>query len=90
MTCAPSEDSDQPGHPPSLIIVFACAQRVAKDRAQAYLSLRLAYRSFCWFCHAQAYFVFTFPRFDGTEKASIGLKESAIKFQSLQKIRETW
>ena len=22
MTCAPSEDSDQPGHPPSLIIVF--------------------------------------------------------------------
>ena len=23
--CAPSEDSDQPGHPPSLIRVFACA-----------------------------------------------------------------
>ena len=23
MTCAPSEDSDQPGHPPSLISVFA-------------------------------------------------------------------
>ena len=23
MTCAPSEDSDQPGHPPSLIRVFA-------------------------------------------------------------------
>ena len=23
MACAPSEDSDQPGHPPSLIIVFA-------------------------------------------------------------------
>ena len=29
--CAPSEDSDQPGHPPSLIRVFACAKRVAKD-----------------------------------------------------------
>ena len=29
--CAPSEDSDQPGHPPSLIRVFACAQWVAKD-----------------------------------------------------------
>ena len=23
MTCAPSEDSDQPGHPPSLIRIFA-------------------------------------------------------------------
>ena len=29
--CAPSEDSDQLGHPPSLIRVFACAQWVAKD-----------------------------------------------------------
>ena len=29
--CAPSNDSDQPGHPPSLIRVFACAQWVAKD-----------------------------------------------------------
>ena len=29
MTCAPSEDSDQPGHPPSLIRVFA--QWVAED-----------------------------------------------------------
>ena len=31
--CAPSENSDQPGHPPSLIRVFAvrCAQWVAKD-----------------------------------------------------------
>ena len=28
---APSEDSDQPGHPPSLIRVFACTQCVAKD-----------------------------------------------------------
>ena len=31
MACAPSEDSDQPGHPPSLTRVFACAQWVAKD-----------------------------------------------------------
>ena len=30
--CAPSEDSDQPGHhPPSLIRVFAVRQWVAKD-----------------------------------------------------------
>ena len=33
MACAPSEDSDQPGHPPSLIRVFAVD-------AQADLSLR--------------------------------------------------
>ena len=56
--CAPSEDSDQPGHPPNLIRVFACAQWVAKDAsflhahsedwsdwvdAQADLSLRWAH-----------------------------------------------
>ena len=29
--CAPSEDSDQHGHPPSLIRVFICARRIAKD-----------------------------------------------------------
>ena len=29
--CVPSEDSDQPGHPPRLSRVFACAQWVAKD-----------------------------------------------------------
>ena len=27
MTCAPSEDSDQPGHPPSLIRVIAVRMR---------------------------------------------------------------
>ena len=31
MTCAPSLDSDQPGHPSSLIRAFACAQQEAKD-----------------------------------------------------------
>ena len=29
--CAPIEDSDQPGHPPSLIRVFAVRSGVAKD-----------------------------------------------------------
>ena len=29
--CAPSEDTDRPGHLPSLIRVFSCAQWVAKD-----------------------------------------------------------
>ena len=49
MTCAPSEDSDKPVHPPSLIRVFA-----VHSVAQADLSLCWVHRSFCWFCHAQA------------------------------------
>ena len=64
MICAPSEDSDQPGHLPSLISVFAvrsmgswgpnvssCGQRRHwSDRAdaQADLSLRWAHMSFMW------------------------------------------
>ena len=31
MACAPSEDSDQPGHPPSLISVFAVRLMGSKD-----------------------------------------------------------
>ena len=70
MACAPSEDSDQPGHPHSLIRVFAVrfmgslgpklssgAQwRLWSDRAdaQADLSLGWADRPFCWFCHEAA------------------------------------
>ena len=72
MTFVPSEDSDQPGHPPSLIRVSAVrsmgswgpnfasgGQRwLWSDWAdvQADLSLRWAHRSFCWFCHAVAQF----------------------------------
>ena len=41
--CAPSEDSDQPGHPPSLISVFDWAD------AQADLSLRWAHSHFVGF-----------------------------------------
>ena len=68
MTCASSEDSDQPGHQPSLIRVFTVhmkkhwvlsyplsAQLPIED-AQADLSLRWAHRSFCWFCHEAAHF----------------------------------
>ena len=66
----PSEDSDQPGHPPSLIRVFAvcskdsqgpgvssCGQRRLRSdwaEAQADPSLGWAHRSFCWFCHEAA------------------------------------
>ena len=39
MACAPSEDSDQPGHPPSLIRIFAVAWRkrgsLATNRAHS-------------------------------------------------------
>ena len=67
MICAPSKNSDQPGHPPSLIRVFtkrsmgswgpsvsSCwPPSIWSDwvDAQADLSLHLAQR-FCWFCHA--------------------------------------
>ena len=68
MACAPSEDSDQPGHPPSLIRIFAvkkawvlsyplsAQRRLWSDwaDAQADLSLRWAHMPFCWFCHEVA------------------------------------
>ena len=65
MTCAPSEDSDQPGHPPSLIRVFAvrmkkawvlsyplnAQRRLWSDWADAQADLSsLGTQSFCWFC----------------------------------------
>ena len=68
--CALSKDSDQPGLPPRLIRVFACAQWVAKDPsflhadsedwpdwadAQADLSLSWAHMTFCWFYHEAAH-----------------------------------
>ena len=69
MTCAPSEDSDQPGHQPSLISLCwvllgkvgdpSFLQANSKDwsdwaDAQADLSLRWPQRSFCWFCYVMA------------------------------------
>ena len=45
MACAPIEDSDQPGHQPSLI----------RADAQADLSLRWTHMSFCRFCHEAAH-----------------------------------
>ena len=66
IACAPSKDSDQPAHLPSLIRVFAvrmkkpwvlsypmsAQQRLWSDWAdpQADLCLRWAHRSFCCFC----------------------------------------
>ena len=72
MACAPSEDSDQPGYPLSLIRVFAVRMKkhwvhnysLSAERrlwsdwadAQADLSLCWAHMSFCWFCHIYLYF----------------------------------
>ena len=70
MTYAPSEDSDQPEHPLSLIRVSAVRMKdswvlnyplFAQQRlwlvlvdAQADLSLRWVLMSFCWFCRTAA------------------------------------
>ena len=51
--CAPSEDSDQPGHLPSLIRVFACTQWVAKG--PGWSESLLGAHPFCWFCHVAAH-----------------------------------
>ena len=69
MACAPSKDSDQPGHTPSLIRVFAVRMKKAwvlsyPLRAQQRLfrlggcpgwsESWLGTQSFCWFCHEGA------------------------------------
>ena len=61
MACAPSEDSDQTGHPSSLIRVFAVRMKKGWILscplcAQADLSLRWVHMLFCWFCHEVAHF----------------------------------
>ena len=52
MACAPSEDSDQPGHPPSLIKVFPVP---AWSYVQADMSLHCAHMPFWSFCHEVAH-----------------------------------
>ena len=70
MVCAPSKDSDQPGHPPSLIRVFTVRLKIDRilsyslsaqwrlwsDWASAHcrLSLRWAHMQIRWFCHDAA------------------------------------
>ena len=76
MACAPSKDSNQPGHPPSLIRILTVRMKKAwvlsyplsaqwrlwSDwaDAQADLSLRWV-QSFCWFSHEVAHFLSNFP-----------------------------
>ena len=46
--CAPSEDSDQPGHPPSLIRVFAVRMKKCRG-CPGWSESSLGSQSFCWF-----------------------------------------
>ena len=62
IACAPSKDSDQPGHPPSLIRVFAVRMKKAwvlsypLSASEEYdPSLRWGHKSVCWFCHVVAH-----------------------------------
>ena len=69
MACAPSKDSNQPGHPSSLIRVFAVRMKKAwvlsyplstqrrldqTGRMPRLICLRWAHIPFCWFCHKAA------------------------------------
>ena len=62
VACAPSEDSDQPGHPVwSVRCLHSLATQWAHSKdwsdwadAQADLSLHWAHMQFCWFCHVMA------------------------------------
>ena len=62
MACAPSEDSDQPGHPPSLIRVVAVRMKKAwvlsytlSTQRRLWSNCRWAHMPFCWFCHEAAH-----------------------------------
>ena len=50
MACAPSEDSDQPGHLPSLIRVFVVRMKKAWFLSYLLSAQRRLKESFCWFC----------------------------------------
>ena len=72
MACAPSKASDQPGHPPSLIRVFAVCMKKAwvlsyplsgqwrlirLGACPSWSESLLDAQSFCWFCHEVAQMV---------------------------------
>ena len=66
--CAPSKESDQPGHPPSLIRVFAVRMKkawvfsypISAQRSlwcPGWSESSLGAQSLCWFCHVAAQLV---------------------------------
>ena len=69
--CAPSENSDQPGHPPSLIRVFAVHMKKARVLSYPMSAQRILWcpgwsesslgaHTFCWFCHVAAHLLNSF------------------------------
>ena len=76
MICAPSEDSDQPGHPPSPISFRSAlngyffhadiedSEQTWRMSAQSDLSLRWAHMQFCWFCHDASHLCKNWPDVD--------------------------
>ena len=73
MTCAPGEDSDQPGHPPSLIRVFAVRMKkhwalnyrlsaqwrlIILGECPGWSEICWAHMSFCCFFHVAARFIY--------------------------------
>ena len=65
--CAPSEDSDQSGHPHSLIRVFAVHTKKAwvfsyllSTQRRLWLDWANAGRTVTWFCHAAAHILMDF------------------------------
>ena len=64
--CAPSEDSDQPRHPPSLISVFAVRMKKAWVLSYPLSAQRMPRVTWvfagctliCWFCHVTAHITF--------------------------------
>ena len=90
MVCAPSEDSDQPGHSPSLIRVFAVlSYRLSAQRrlwsdwadAKADLSLRWAHMPHCWICHEAAHKIF-FLQFRAPDKMRICVFHSNLNVKN--------
>ena len=60
VACAPSEDSDQTGRPPSLIRIFAV--RLKKHWGLSYPMSEYTAKthlSFCWFCHEAAHIYYS-------------------------------
>ena len=61
--CTPSLDSDQPGHPPSLISVFAVRMKKAwvLSGCPGWSESSLGAKPHCWFCHEAAHCKCSFP-----------------------------
>ena len=104
--CAPSEDSDQPGHLPSLIRVFAVRMKKAwvlsyllsvQRRlwsdwvdAQADVSLRWAHNHFVGFVMSQLIFPFKLLCFAWKSISASNVKPDVSQWKSLSQLLRIW